>query len=57
MKLLLLILIHISVVLGDEFIERMIKKLEERGEKAWWWDERWWKEGYIEPVPNYKVKV
>ena len=42
---------------ADEFIENMIKKLDERGEKAWWWDERWWNEGYIEPPRNYKVKV
>ncbi len=57
MKFLLLILLNISLIFGDEFIENLIKKLDERGEKAWWWDERWWKEGYIEPVPNYKVKV
>ena len=57
MRVLLLILFGISFIFGDEFIENLIKKLDERGEKAWWWDERWWKEGYIEPVPNYKVKV
>lgn len=56
MKFLLLLLL-ISFSFPDEFIENLIKKLDERGKKAWWWDEKWWKEGYIEPVPNYKVKV
>ncbi len=46
-----------SFSFADEFIENLIRKLDERGEKAWWWDERWWKEGYIEPVPNYEVEV
>ncbi len=57
MRLLLFIFFGAYLTFGDEFIENLIKKLDERGEKAWWWDERWWKEGYIEPVPNYKVKV
>ena len=42
---------------ADEFIENMIRKLDERGEKAWWWDSRWWNEGYIEPPRNYRVTV
>lgn len=42
---------------ADEFIENMIRKLDERGEKAWWWDSRWWSEGYIEPPRNYRVTV
>ncbi|HID04556.1 MAG TPA: dienelactone hydrolase, partial [Aigarchaeota archaeon] len=46
-----------SLSWGNEFIENLIKKLDERGNQAWWWDERWWKDGYIEPPRNYKVKV
>ncbi len=42
---------------SDAFIENMFKKLEEKGSKAWWWDDRWWNEGYIEPPRNYKIKV
>ncbi len=58
MKLLsLLLTIFLSLSWADEFIENMIKKLDERGDKAWWWDDRWWNEGYIEPPRNYKVKV
>ena len=55
--LVFLVFILGSFSFGDDFIENIIKKLDERGDKAWWWDERWWKEGYIEPPRNYKVKV
>ena len=53
----LLILLIFSIGFADEFIENLIRKLDERGNKAWWWDERWWREGYIEPPRNYKIKV
>ncbi len=56
-RLALILSLLISFSFADEFIENLIKKLDERGEKAWWWDERWWNEGYIEPPRNYKVKV
>ncbi len=52
-----LMLILFSFSFADEFIENLIRKLDERGDKAWWWDERWWKEGYIEPPRNYEVEV
>ncbi len=51
------LLLIFSLAQADEFIENLIRKLDERGSKAWWWDERWWNEGYIEPPRNYKVKV
>lgn len=51
------LLLIFSLAQADEFIDNLIRKLDERGSKAWWWDERWWNEGYIEPPRNYKVKV
>ncbi len=27
------------------------------GPDAWWWDDRWWEEGYIEPPVNHEVRV
>ncbi len=51
------LLLIFSLAQADEFIDNLIRKLDERGSEAWWWDERWWNEGYIEPPKNYKVKV
>ncbi|HAV39527.1 MAG TPA: dienelactone hydrolase, partial [Aquificaceae bacterium] len=41
----------------DEFVRGLIDKLMEKGPNAWWWDKRWWEEGYIENLPNYKVRT
>ncbi|MFN4319010.1 MAG: dienelactone hydrolase family protein [Aquificaceae bacterium] len=41
----------------DEFVKGLIDKLMEKGPSAWWWDNRWWEEGYIENLPNYKVRT
>jgi len=54
---LILFLLLLGSTKADEFIEELLRKLEERGKKAWWWDERWWNEGYIENVPNYETVV
>ncbi len=56
-KFLWLIFTIVSVGFSDAFIENMFKKLEEKGAGAWWWDDKWWNEGYIEPPRNYKVSV
>ncbi len=58
MGILVFILLSISTFTpADEFIENLLRKLEERGEDAWWWDERWWREGYIEPPENHSIEV
>ncbi|WP_448588533.1 dienelactone hydrolase family protein [Thermocrinis sp.] len=55
--LLIFLLLFFGHSKGDEFIEELLRKLDERGKRAWWWDERWWNEGYIENVPNYEVVI
>ncbi len=42
---------------SDEFIENLMKELQERGETAWWWDKDWWKKGIIKNVENHEVVV
>ncbi|MFN7065605.1 MAG: dienelactone hydrolase family protein [Aquificaceae bacterium] len=41
----------------DELVMGLTDKLMEKGPSAWWWDKRWWEEGYIENLPNYKVRM
>ena len=52
----LLTLVSIGIA-TDEFVKGLIEKLMEKGQSAWWWNSKWWDEGYIENVPNYRVRV
>lgn len=54
--MLTLLLLVSSGFATDEFVQGLIEKLMEKGMSAWWWDNRWWEEGYIENLPNYRVK-
>lgn len=57
-KLLFFFLSIISLSFAtDEFVKGLIDKFMEKGSSAWWWDKRWWEEGYIENLPNYKVRT
>lgn len=55
--LLTLILLAGPSIATDKFVKGLIDKLMEKGQSAWWWDAKWWEEGYIENVPNYRVRL
>lgn len=50
-------ILMLGIAWSDEFLQELVKRLDERGRKAWWWDEEWWRDGYIPSVPNHRVEV